>query len=116
MIIPLASCVVGLHLATYHVDRSAGFNEFNPGVYANCDGFTAGHYRNSERGTSDYIGYIVKTGHIDWTIGVVTGYKGGTMPMILPSVRVSKHMRIAILPPVPKATVNTSGVHLAYEF
>lgn len=115
MIIPLASCIIGLHIGTYHIDRNAGFKEFNPGVYADCGGITAGHYLNSEGGKSDYLGVTTHYG-IDWTIGMITGYKRGTMPMILPSVKVTKSLRVIVLPPIPGAHVNTAGVHIAYEF
>lgn len=115
MIIPLTACIIGLHIGTYHVDRNAGFKEFNPGIYADCGGITVGHYLNSEGGKSDYFGYTAHYG-IDWTIGIVTGYKRGTIPMILPSVKVSRHFRVAVLPPIPNADVNTAAIHVAYEF
>lgn len=113
--IPLAACVLGLHLGTYHVDRNAGYNEFNPGVYANCNGFTAGHYRNSINKDSNYLGYTYTSGRFSITSGVVSGYKNTTMPMIIPSVKVSKHLRILVLPPIPNADTNTAGVHFAWE-
>lgn len=114
--IPLTACMFGLHLMTYHVDTEAGYSNHNPGIYADCGGVTVGHYRNSERGISDYLGYTFKTGPVDWTAGVITGYKRGTMPMLLPSVKVAKHFRLALLPPIPGANSNTAGVHLMYEF
>lgn len=116
IVIPLTACVMGLHMLTYHVDIHAGFSNHNPGVYVNCDGFTAGHYRNSERSQSDYVGYTFKTGPIDWTAGVITGYKRGTTPMLLPSMKVTKHFRLAVVPPIPGTNVNTAGFHLMYEF
>lgn len=114
--IPLAACVLGLHLATYHVDRSANYNEFNPGVYANCNGFTAGQYHNSNNKDSQYLGYTFSLGKLDITAGAVTGYRDKPMPMLIPSVKVSKHFRVALLPPVPSAKTNTAGVHLAWEY
>lgn len=116
MIAAIAACTVGVHLATYHFDRSAGFNETNLGGYVVCDRWAAGAYRNSERADSSYAGYTYSLGPVDVVVGVVTGYKRGPMPMVLPSVKVSKHLRLTLLPPVPSATVNTMGVHLSAEY
>lgn len=113
--ITAAACLVGLHLATYHFERKEDFNEINPGAYVECDGWTAGHYRNSERSDSTYAGYTFHYGRFAITTGVITGYKAGTMPMVIPSVSVTKNVRIAFLPPVPKATINTMGIHLMIE-
>lgn len=106
----------GAHVATYHFDRSAGYNEVNLGAYAMCDGYTAGIYHNSQRTTSAYVGYTVALGPVDVTLGAVTGYRRGTLPMIVPSVKVGDHTRIAFLPPIPGEKHNTGGVHLMLEF
>lgn len=110
------ACTVGLHLATYHFARKADFNETNLGGYAVCDRWAAGAYRNSERGDSAYVGYTYSLGPVDFVVGAVTGYKRGPMPMVLPSMKVTDHLRLTVLPPVPKANVNTMGVHLSAEF
>ena len=116
MISAIAACTVGLHLATYHFDRKADFNETNLGGYVVCDQWVAGAYRNSERGDSAYAGYTYTLGPVDVVVGVVTGYARGPMPMVLPSVKVAKHVRVTLLPPVPKATINTMGLHLSVEY
>lgn len=107
---------VGVHLATYHVDRHANSNEFNPGIYAVCNGWTGGVYRNSERGTSYYAGHTVRVGWLDITVGVIGGYMRGTLPMVVPSVLLPGGVRLAFLPPIPKASHNTAGLHLMKEF
>lgn len=116
MLSTLAACAFGLHLATYHADRSAHYNETNGGTYAQCDGWTAGHYRNSERKDSSYAGYTFSTTRLSLTVGLVSGYARGLTPMLIPSVRLTKHWRVAILPPIPKASKDTSGIHLMYDF
>lgn len=111
------SPTVGAHLATYHVDRSAGYDEFNPGVYVVCNGYTAGVYHNSEGRTSAYAGYTVSAGRFDLTVGVVAGYAVGPVPMVIPSVRLPfGGFRLALLPPVPVAKRNTAGIHLMKDF
>lgn len=116
MLSTLTACAVGLHLATYHADRSAGYNETNGGTYVQCDGWTAGHYRNSERKDSTYAGYTVSNYRFALTLGLVSGYDRGLTPMLIPSARLTKHWRVAILPPIPKASRDTSGIHLMYDF
>ncbi len=108
---------VGAHLATYHADRAAGYDEFNPGFYAKCAGWTVGAYHNSEGGTSAYAGYTVALGPVDVTVGVVDGYNRGPMPMVIPSVRLPfAGLRLALLPPVPMVKENTAGIHLMKDF
>ena len=108
---------LGAHLATYHADREAVFDEFNPGFYVMCDGYTAGAYHNSEGGASAYVGYTVSVGPVDLTVGVVGGYSAGPMPMVIPSVRLPvAGLRLALLPPIPFAKQNTAGIHLMKDF
>ena len=108
---------VGAHIGTYHADRVAHYDEINPGAYVMCDGYTAGAYHNSEGGTSAYAGYTAKVGPVDVTIGVVTGYARGIMPMLVPSVRLPVGgLRLAFLPPIPGAKGNTAGIHLMKDF
>lgn len=108
---------VGAHIATYHADRAAHYDEINPGAYVMCDGYTAGVYHNSEGGTSAYAGYTAKIGPVDVTVGVIAGYERGLMPMLIPSVRLPiGGLRIALIPPVPGAKNNTAGIHLMKDF
>ncbi len=107
---------VGAHLATYHFDRQANHNEVNPGLYAMCDGWTAGIYRNSERSTSYYAGRTVRVAWFDITVGAISGYRRGTVPMLVPSILLPGGLRLAFLPPIPKAGSSTAGIHLMKEF
>ena len=116
MMSALMACVIGMHVATYHVDRKANYNEANLGTYIECEGWTAGSYRNSEATDSTYGGYTAHWGRFSVTTGLITGYSRGLTPMLIPSVRLTDHVRLAILPPVPKAKVDTSGIHLMVEY
>ncbi len=106
------SLALGVILSSYHFDRDKGYNEVNPGVYANCDGYTAGVYYNSERRTSVIAGYTFSLGPVDVLAGVVTGYRRGPALALLPSVKVG-HVRIGLIPPV--AGVD-GAVTLSLEF
>jgi hypothetical protein len=110
---------IGLHLGTYHFDRSKDYNETNPGAYVQCDGKTAGYYYNSEKRHSFYAGYTWQKGPWALTVGGVTGYDRGVRiggervsVMLIPSVRVGA-VRIGVIPPVGKID---GGVHVAIEF
>ena len=110
------ACAIGIHLATYHTDRSQGYNEFNPGIYAECEGPTIGTYYNSVRERSTYIGWTEHFGPFSLTAGFVSGYHPrNAIPMLIPSVKVG-NVRIMIVPLVPEADHNTSAIHLAVEF
>lgn len=108
----------GAHLATYHFDRKAGYNETNPGLYARfCGGFTAGVYKNSYKDTSFYAGYTVSVGPVDVTMGAITGYPRGTIPMIVPSIRLPfAGARLAFLAPIPGVKDSAGGIHLMVDF
>ena len=83
---------IGLHLGSVHADRDAcgvaqGCNNFNPGLYVDYKGWTAGFYRNSQRFNSVYAGYTfhwpaTERLNLGLTAGVITGYRefrpGGT--------------------------------------
>jgi hypothetical protein len=114
---------IGLNLGTYHMDRSADYQEFNPGVYANCDGWVGGAYLNSERYTKDdNTRHVTVWGgrqfekvfkDVDLTIGLAVGYKRyPVMPMVLPSI-VYKGVRTSVILPFSK---NKGGVTFSYEF
>ena len=108
-----AALAIGVHLGTYHFDASKGYNDFNPGVYAICDGWTAGTYHNSERRQSFYAGRTFPLGPLDVTIGAVTGYKSATLtPMLVPSHKFENGARLGLLLPAEKGG---GGVHLSWE-
>lgn len=112
---------IGVH--TFSVHGSAGFNNVNPGVYlqANYKGeeFVAGTYYNSIRQQSVYAGWTWSGPlHIDWTVGIITGYKRSPLPLVAPSITIdvteSMRARLVLLPNPfePK----DSALHLAVEY
>ena len=108
---------VGVHLATWH--DTGGLNGINPGAYIRTErGLTAGAYRNSERHNSVYAGYTVSTpnpwGECSMTLGLVTGYEAGTLPLALPSVRLG-YVRLTALPRAHKGQ-GSAGIHLSMEW
>lgn len=108
---------VGVHLATWH--DTGGLNGVNHGAYIRTErGLTAGAYRNSERHNSAYAGYTVSHPHAwgdySMTLGLVTGYEAGTLPLALPSVRLG-YVRLTVLPRVYKGQ-GSAGVHLSVEW
>jgi len=110
--IPCLSLVIGLNIGTYHIDRNAGFQEFNPGVYATCDGWVAGVYRNSVNRISVHAGKVFSIGPIESEVGLVTGYPKRVMPFVIPSVRFG-HVRTALLLPFEK---QKGGVTFSWEW
>ena len=95
-----ASLILGVHLASTHLNTdNTGLNNANVGVYGECDGWTAGVYRNSYRRTSLYAAHTWHWGPFALTAGAVTGYGGAWMkPLIAPSVTIGP-FRVAGLPP-----------------
>lgn len=107
---------IGIHLYTWHFDKGAGYNNYNPGIYAEKDNVVVGIYYNSERNTSVYGGYIFKSvlgTPIDLVLGIVTGYRQEPfLPLVIPSVKISD-FRISIVPNTEKSGW---GMHFSYEF
>lgn len=87
--------IVGLDLYSHHFDATKGFENVTPGVYASFDprptgdlrcAPTFGTYKNSERGLSVHGGCAFAFGrYFRVYAGVVTGYKAGPLPLLLPS-------------------------------
>lgn len=88
-----------VHAASYHTDRAAGFNEFNPGlglIARSGDSrwyVTAGGYYNSLYRPSVYAGVgldLVSAGpfYVRAVAGVITGYAVPVAPALLPEVGV----------------------------
>lgn len=103
----LTAVVLGLHLFSFH--SAPGFNDVNPGVYAQFDnGVTVGTYFNSERRQTFYAGKTFNLyGPIDLTVGVITGYSAASvLPMAVPSARVRLgervNLRVAYVPKIEK--------------
>jgi hypothetical protein len=72
-----ASLIIGLHLVSYHFTQSEWYpqNNVNPGVYAECDGWTVGAYRNTLDRPSAYAGYTWHAGVFGLSVGAVSGYQ-----------------------------------------
>lgn len=75
---------MGTHLVSLHADQDAcgiaGGCNFNPGLYVDYKGWTAGFYRNSQRFNSVYAGYTFRWPansrlNLGLTTGVITGYR-----------------------------------------
>ena len=110
--ITCTSLILGLHLATAHVDP--GMQNVNPGVYAICDGFIAGVYRNSIGGTTAYAGYrwdITPT--IGLTAAIGGGYGKGPVIGVIPSLQLGKNLRLNFILPSP--ATKRGGVHFSWE-
>lgn len=107
---------VGLHIGTVHSER--GFNDVNPGVYVEHNGYTAGVLKNSESRTSVYAGYTWHYGNLGLTAGAITGYRRAqVMPLVTPSIRFNVGpgaIRLAYLPKVDDTGAH--GVHFTYEW
>lgn len=104
------ACAIGLHLATAHF-QNEGRQNFNPGVWAQCDGFTAGAYHNSRDKTTAYLGYTFKAGPVDVTVAEAVGY-GKPATILVPSVAIGS-VRVAVF---PNYRHRSGGVHFMWEF
>lgn len=106
---------IGAHALSFHADKQ--YETVTPGLYVrhNDTGATAGVYRNSEGGTSAYVGGTLSYKKLDLTIGAVIGYKRAkVLPMVVPSVKLTDNLRVALI--VNPWDIKASAVHLAYEF
>ncbi len=122
--LPSQADTIGLHLGSVHSEP--GFNNVNIGAYYRADnGATVGAYCNTESRSARYphakacqiaayAGYTASAGPVSLTVGVITGYTRGTMPMAVPSVEY-KGWRIAYIPRIdPKSGAHV--LHLMKEF
>jgi hypothetical protein len=118
----MADAVVGLHIGTKHFDTNQQWNDSNPGLYIKTEqGYTFGAYRNSEWNNSVYAGktftYKLSSSiEVGSTVGVLTGYKVGTMPFVLPSAAIKYDdyaVRIGYVPKINKQ--GAQGFHLMLE-
>lgn len=113
--ITCTALAIGLHIGTYHFDRTREYNEVNPGGYALCDDYVAGAYLNSESKLSVYAGKTFKNvvGPVDVTVGAVAGYsRSPVLPLVVPSVKLGS-ARLSLLLPLEKGG---GGVHLSWEY
>jgi len=111
---------LGLHVGTWHFDRDTKYREFNPGIFASCNNFTAGTYANSEYNQSYYFGYLFEYKVLGLFAGGVTGYSDNLyklQPMLIPSIKVpNTPIRINYLPQQPNKEKNTQGIHITLEY
>jgi len=117
LLMSIALCIdtMGLNLATYHAKRDAGYEEFNPGVFARSGEWSAGVYRNSVGRWSIHVErtWPRVIGPIDVSVGIVTGYPmAPVMPLVFPSMRI-ENVRVAYLPTFDKSG---GALHFATEF
>lgn len=111
----LATCAIGLHLATVHI-KDNGLNDRNPGVYASCSDVTVGVYHNSHRRTTVYGGYkFLLRDNVAMLAGVATGY-GKLKFVLIPEVAIGGGWRLQLVPPDLTNKNSRGAIHLAYEF
>ena len=116
---------LGLHLATWH--DQGQYEAITPGLYARWpQGLTAGVVRNSEGGTSFYVGRSWHTNEqaplsLSLTAGVITGYRNrSVLPLLIPSalVRVGERwgLRLLALPKIYDDGANSVSTTLEYHW
>lgn len=111
-----------IHTVSAHAE--AGYNNRNPGFGLLLDnGFSAGVYRNSERGTSVYVAHtwtLATYGRFQGAItaGAVTGYaRAPVVPLAMPSIRYALTPTTAVrLSAVPTIGKQSGVAHLTLEF
>lgn len=114
-------------VTSYHFDRSADFNEKNPGlgleVQHGPGRIVGGIYRNSIDRTSVYAGYAwapqiaagVRAGAVG---GVVTGYRISPVPLIAPVLMLEGRkagVNFIFVPDVLKEAPGMVGVQLKWR-
>jgi hypothetical protein len=123
----LKPTAIGLHLGTWH--SQPGFNNTNPGAFAQWGGWTVGGYYNSERATSLYAGYTWETQGITSldlrlaaTAGVISGYRRASLlPLLVPTASMrlwsdqaggQTRLQFTYVPPVDK---RVHALHLSIK-
>lgn len=90
--------IIGLNIATAHIDADIPQNNFNPGLYFQTSGgLVFGSYYNSIYRQTTYVGFTSKIGKVEVVTGVGTGYNDSVIPMILPSMKFGP-LRVMYLP------------------
>lgn len=88
--IPAQALTLGIHTFSYHSEK--GYNNTNPGVYLEHNGYTIGTYYNSERHQTYYVGYtyggtLYRGLEYGLSVGVASGYERAKLvPLVVPSV------------------------------
>ena len=111
-----AETSVGVHIGSWHSEP--GFNNVNPGVYVNHNGWTAGTYWNSLRKQSVYAGYTFEYKMFGLTVGAITGYPSPVLPLVVPSVKFASpfggSMRVLYIPYIKQTGAHV--LHLTQEW
>lgn len=99
---------IQLSCCSYHLDREAGFNEKNYGLFygrhlSDSNFLIAGIFKNSKYRTSHVVGVghtwpLVKYLTFSLTGGIVTGYPVGTIPAIMPTLTYHRIINLHIIP------------------
>lgn len=104
---------VGVHVATYHFKRDAGYTEFNPGLYARSGQWQAGAYRNSQNRLTAYAVRNFEIAGFALSLGLATGY-GKTVSLIGGlSWRFDSGPALTLFPKAPKG--RSGGIHLSSD-
>lgn len=119
----LQPTAMGLHLGSWH--SQPGYNNANPGVFAQWDGWTAGIYRNSEFATSMYFGHTWESRsatpldlRVALTAGLISGYRrASVLPLLVPTVSVGvaskTRLQLSYVPPIEK--LGTHALHFSIK-
>lgn len=113
MISEVCCAIIGIHLATAHIDATKPLNDYNPGIYVQTtNNIVVGTYYNSIKRQSTYVGYNYSIGPIDVVVGGTTGYYKDVLPMVMPSTKLGP-VRLTFL---PKTDITSAHVlHFSIE-
>lgn len=105
--------IIGLHIATAHIDQDFPMNGANPGIYVQANNIVAGTYYNSLYKQTYYAGYMLEHSRFALTLGVANGYEQGLTPMVIPSTRFNVgellRLRVTYLP-----KINATASHVVH--
>jgi hypothetical protein len=111
----LCCIALGMHIGTFHFERSRGYREINPGLYLRADRWQAGFYSNSHGKFSAYSTYAYAlTERIEAHAGLATGYNSTVVPVLVFTYRLDSGLRIGLIPSSPKG--GSGGIHFAYQW
>lgn len=108
-----------LHVASYHRNREAGYNEENYGIGIRANGIAAGVYRNSIRKTSVYAGFAAQLFEyqgLSFTVlgGLVTGYEHKVSAMLVPEVGWRRNGYGVLMNYVPETSLTSEVVTISF--
>lgn len=116
MLSTLCCAIIGIHMATAHVDADRPMNDTNPGIYVQAtNNIVVGTYYNSIKRQTTYVGYTYSTKYVDFTTGVATGYNKSVIPMFVPSTKFGP-IRVAYLPKMHITSAHIIHFSIEKEF